>query len=342
MFGRLDKNAYSAVGPRQRGVLCCMNARSSAQTGRNVKKCLCLIWGIIFLLAASACGREEVPEGTEYQVYYISKSETKVEMHPYWTQAKSSQAILRELMRCLASTPEKLEYQAPLAMGFEILAIDLEEEKMKIDVDKAYLELPVTTEVLVRAAIVRTLTQLPEISYVEITVEGEPLEDSLGNVVGRMAADQFIDNDGNEINTYELARVKLFFASDEGTQLIAAYREKHYSTNTPIERFIVEELIAGPSGQVAGLHSTINPSTKIINVTTKDGICYVNLDENFLTVPENVSMEAAVYSIVNSLVELSNINKVQILVNGEVPTTSSIFQNSTFERNLDIVTSLKN
>lgn len=307
-----------------------------------MKKLLCLIGGILFLFAVSACGRDNVPEGTEYQVYYISKSETKVEMHSYWTQTESTQAVLRELMQCLAATPEKLEYQAPFAMGFEILGIDLEEEKMTINVNEAYKSLPVTTEVLVRAAIVRTLTQLPEISYVEITVEGEPLVDSVGNVVGRMGADQFIDNDGNEINTYELARVKLFFASNDGTQLIAAYREKHYSTNTPIERFIVEELIAGPSGQVEGLNPTINPGTKIINVTTKDGICYVNLDETFLTVPENVSMEAAVYSMVNSLVELSNINKVQILVNGEVPTTSSIFQNSTFERNLDLVTSLKN
>lgn len=307
-----------------------------------MKKLKCLIFGILLLLTASACGREEVPEGTEYQVYYVSKSETKVEMHSYWTQTESSQAILRELMRCLATTPEKLEYQAPLAMGFEVLGINLEEEKITINVNEDYKSLAVTTEVLVRAAIVRTLTQLPEIRFVEITVEGEPLVDSMGNLVGRMGADQFIDNDGNEINTYELARVKLFFASDDGTQLIAAYREKHYSTNTPIERFIVEELIAGPSGQVEGLHPTVNPGTKIINVTTKDGICYVNLDENFLTVPENVSMEAAVYSIVNSLVELSNINKVQILVNGEVPTTSAIFQNSTFERNLDMVTSLKN
>jgi len=307
-----------------------------------VKKLLCLIGGILFLLTTSACGREEAPQGTEYQVYYISKSATKVEMHSYWTQTENSQAVLRELMQCLAANPEKLEYQAPLAMGFEMLGIRLEEEKMTIDVSEEYLKLPLTTEVLVRAAIVRTLTQLPEISYVEITVEGEPLVDSMGNIVGRMSADQFIDNDGNEINTYELARVKLFFASDDGTQLIAAYREKYYSTNTPIERFIVDELIAGPSGQVAGLHPTINPGTKIINVTTKDGICYVNLDESFLTVPENVTMEAAVYSIVNSLVELSNINKVQILVNGEVPTTSAIFQNSTFERNLDLVTTLKN
>lgn len=60
-------------------------------------------------------------------------------------------------------------------------------------------------------------------------------------------------NDGNEINTYELVKVKLYFATD-GDKLIAAYREKHYSTNTPLERFVVEELIAGPSGQIEGLY----------------------------------------------------------------------------------------
>ena len=51
-----------------------------------------------------------------------------------------------------------------------------------------------------------------------------------------------------------------------------------------------------------------------------------------------LATEVAVYSIVNSLVELDNINKVQILVNGEVPST---FSNSTFERNLDYVTTLE-
>ena len=95
---------------------------------------------------------------------------------------------------------------------------------------------------------------------------------------------------------------------------------------------------AGPSGQIEGLYPVINPETKIINILTKDGICYVNLDSSFLTVVNNVSTEVAVYSIVNSLVELDNINKVQILVNGEVPST---FSNSTFERNLDYVTTLE-
>lgn len=307
-----------------------------------VKRFYYLLLGMICIFMFSACGEGNGAEGTEYQVYYVSKSETKVEMHPYRTQTESSQALLRELMQCLATNPEKLEYQAPLSMGFQIIDLKLEENKITLDIDEAYQNLPVTTEVLVRAAIVRTLTQLPGISYVEITIEGKPLVDSLNNLVGRMSADQFIDNDGNEINTYELTRVKLYFADEDGTRLIAAYREKYYSTNIPIERLIVEELIVGPSGQVEGLYASVNPNTKIINVMTRDGICYVNLDESFLTVPDTASLEVTVYSIVNSLVELNNINKVQILINGEVPTNFAIFQNSALERNLDIITSLNN
>ena len=87
-----------------------------------------------------------------------------------------------------------------------------------------------------------------------------------------------------------------------------------------------------------GLYPSINPSTKIVNVMTKDGICYVNLDENFLTVVNNVSTDLSIYAIVNSLVELSNINRVQILINGEVPAS---FSAASYERNLDIVTVLE-
>ena len=229
-------------------------------------------------------------------------------------------------------------------MGFRVLGMSLEEGKLQIDVDAAYKELPHITEILVRAAVVRTLTQLPEVSLVMITVEGSQLLDRKENAVGWMNAEQFIDNDGNEINTYEEARVRLYFADESCTkliadQLIAADREKHYSTNTPLERFVVEELIAGPSGRIEGLYPSINPGTKVVSVMTKDGICYVNLDETFLAVVNNVSTDVSVYAIVNSLVELSSVNKVQILINGEVP---SSFSASTFERNLDIVTTLEN
>lgn len=293
---------------------------------------------LMLLAVLTGCGTREPETGKKISVYYVNTAETKVEVHDQYLNTKTSEEQLEETMIFLSTTPEKLEYKAPFDMGFQVLDYEVEDGKLVINVDKAYSELSVTTEVLVRAAVVRTLTQLSNVKYVTITVEGSQLYDNAGELVGWMNAEQFINNDGNEINTYELVKVKLYFANADGDKLIAAYREKHYSTNTPLERFVVEELIAGPSGQIEGLYPVINPETKIINILTKDGICYVNLDSSFLTVVNNVSTEVAVYSIVNSLVELDNINKVQILVNGEVPST---FSNSTFERNLDYVTTLE-
>lgn len=295
-----------------------------------------MVWALsVFLcMALAACGKAEEYGENTYEVYYVSNSATKVEMHPHEMKADTVEGQLEELLACLSTNPAKLEYQAPLCMGFDILSRKLEDGRVQIDVSAAYQGLPVTTQVLVRAAIVRTLTQIDGIGMVLMTVEGNPLYDNNGRVVSWMGASQFIDNDGNEINTYELARIRLYFAGESGTELISTYREKRYSTNLSLERFVVEELIAGPGEQAQGRYPSINPNTKILSVMTRDGVCYVNLDDNFLTVVNNVSTDVSIYSIVNSLIELSNVNKVQILVNGEVP---SSFSSTTFERNLDIV-----
>ncbi len=303
-----------------------------------MKKVWIMLLAAWCLLGLTSCRQEASENENVYQIYYISNSETKVEIHEHEMIADSRREQLNELIECLSAMPEKLEYKAPLAMGFQVLSVELKEGRVMLDVDGAYMDMPATTEVLVRAALVNTLTQIPDVDYVGITVEGGQLFDNAGDLVGLMNAEQFIHNDGNEINTYELTRVKLYFANESGDKLIAAYREKHYSTNTPLERFVLEELIAGPSGQVDGIYPSINPETKIMSIMTKDGICYVNLDASFLTVVNNVSTEVAIYSIVNSLVELNNINKVQILINGEVPAS---FSAATYERNLDCVITLE-
>lgn len=313
----------------------------------EIKKSKCIsVWkrtvaGLLMVLSITfitACGKEEPLGEFARPVYYISSSETKVEQHFREIVADDPEEQIQELLGCLGTNPAKLEYKAPLAMGFQVLNVSQEGETLMLDMDANYLTLSATTEVLVRAALVRTLTQLEGVRFVGITVEGSQLYDNVGNQVGWMSADQFIENDGNEINTYELARVQLYFASEDGNSLIVTNREKYYSTSMPRERFVVEELIEGPGSQAEGIYPSVNPNTKVLSITTRDSICYVNLDESFLTVVSNVPTEISVYSIVNSLVELSNINRVQILVNGEVPASLST---TSYERNLDIVTVLE-
>lgn len=308
-----------------------------------MKRTAAVLLFILCLLGLTACGRNNMDESRIYKVYYVSNSETKVEMHEHEMQSNSPEGQLDEVITCLSTMPEKLEYKAPLALGFSVKNVAVEDGTVLLDVDSGYEKLPPTTEVLVRAAIVRTLTQLSNIRYVGITVEGNQLFDNLDKLVGLMSADQFIDNEGKEINTYEKVRIRLYFANEAGDRLVPVVREKEYNTNVSLERLVVEELIKGPSEDLSETYPTINPATKVVNVMTKDGICYVNLDDGFLTGVNNTTADVTIFSIVNSLVELPNVNKVQISVNGETPATyreKNSF-NTVFERNLDLIANVE-
>ena len=64
---------------------------------------------------------------------------------------------------------------------------------------------------------------------------------------------------------------------------------------------------------------------------------FVNLNEGFLNQNYEVAEPVVIYSIVNSLAELANINKVQISVNGD---SQGVYReklelNTVYERNLD-------
>ena len=171
---------------------------------------------------------------------------------------------------------------------------------------------------------------------------GEPLTDASGAVVGMMRGDSFIDNAGKEISTYETVKLKLYFANEEGTGLTSINRNVVYNSNFSVERQVVEEIIAGPKVDdigVSNVHPVMNGNTKVISVNIRDGICYVNLNEVFLNQSYQVMPEVTIYAITNSLVELGNVNKVQILVNGEtnINYQESISLSTTFERNLDLI-----
>lgn len=294
---------------------------------------------VLMALMAAACGKEDKTGGTIYQIYYVNKEETKIFSTEYGSETEDTEALLDELIEQLGITGERMEYIAPLANDFALLDYTLDNGQLTMNFDEQYKKMDVIREVLVRAAIVRTLTQIPDINYVAFTIQGEMLTDSMGMAVGTMAADTFIDNAGNEINMYEKANLRLYFANEAGDALVEENRRNVvYNSNISMEKLVVEQVLKGP--QMQGAYPTINPLTKIVSVNVKDGVCYVNFNEEFLNQPYNVSSEVTIYSITNSLVELSNVNKVQISVNGEtnISYRENISLNNVFERNLDLLT----
>ena len=301
------------------------------------KKVFCLLV-FVLLLFAVGCGEKEVSaEGKDrYSIYYLNREETKIAEFAYYTETKEPIKVLGELLQVLAQTPQKVGYHETIS-NFLVTAFSINDDVVQISVDEDYKDLSPTTEVLTRAAIVRTLTQIEGISYVSMKMGDKELTDHTGAVINAMKADQFVDNAGNEINTYENVELTLYFAAENGKHLRKAVRSVEYNSNISLERVVIENLISGPIGE--GVYPTINPNTKLISVAVKDKICYVNLSEDFLNQQYSILPELTVYSLVNSLIELNGVNKVQISIDGNV---NAVFRDvislsSPFERNLDIL-----
>ncbi len=304
-----------------------------------MKKRTKVLFLLFFLIALSACGRQK-KDGQEkaYQVYYVNYDETGIFSQEYLAETVDTVDLIDELLGQLALVSEKLEYKAPLSGSCHLLKSTLKEDQLTLVFDEKYKQIPATTEVLIRAAIVRTLTQVEGVKYISFQVKTEPLTDATGAVIGLMNSDMFIDNAGNEISTYERVRLPLYLANESGDGLKKITRTVVYNSNISMERLVVEQLVLGAlEGEKA--YPTINPDTRIISVNVKDGICYVDLDSTFLTQIYNVTAGVTVYSITNSLVELPNVNKVQISIGGDTNVTykENISLTTVFERNLELV-----
>lgn len=309
---------------------------------KNVK-----IAGLLLLLAACLCacrtaatGQTQAETGSSergMKMYYLNKGTTRVVSEEYVPENTEQQELLKELLGVLQTDPENVEYRKPISTEVKVLNARIENRQAYISFDNAYTAIPSLTETLSRAAIVRTLTQIEGVDTVLFYVNEQPLVDSLGQAVGRMRASDFIDDLGGDINDYEKTTLSLYFTNEEGDRLIECKRELMYNNTVPMERLVLEQLIKGPSTE--GLYPVLPSETKLLTISTREGVCYVNLDASFLTGSVNTNETVPVYAIVNSLVELPNVNKVQIAINGE--TTKKYRElvsfDKMFERNLDII-----
>lgn len=298
-------------------------------------------WLWILLLAIpllmAGCRKQQQVDESGYRIWYINQDETCLKYENKELQSKNEEGLLREMMEVMRETPTDDELKPVIPEDVELLDFDFEHNQLYLDFSPEYKKMPKVYEVLCRAAIVRTLGQIDGVEYVDFQVNGEPLTDLEGKEIGLMNEDQFIENAGEEINAYKTADLTLYFANKAGDKLVGQRVAMEYNSNISLEKLIVEQLIAGPPFE--GAYPTIPSETKLLNISIKDNICYVNLDEGFLGTGYNVIESIPVYSIVNSLIENTDAKKVQISINGE---TNRMFRESInfdtiFEKNEGLI-----
>lgn len=297
-------------------------------------------WMIVLclLFILTGCNKNEEEVDTGFKIYYINQDATKLTPQNYTMKGSTRAKMVGELMDAMKAEPTKedMSQAMPKDVNFEGYNFG-EAGQLQLSFDDNYYLVTGIDEVLMRAAIVKTFTQIDGVEEVEFYVNGLPLMKG-DTLIGRMRAEDFIDSVG-EMTTYsQTATISIYFSNEEGNALVESQRQVEYDGNVTLEQVIIEQLIDGPTEQEIGMKGTIPVGTVLNKITKKDGICSVDFNETFLELVEGIDAEVTIYSIVNTLVEQPNIDKVQFTINGEtVDSLKSIPLNQLFERNLNII-----
>ncbi|HOM02997.1 MAG TPA: GerMN domain-containing protein [Acetivibrio sp.] len=139
-------------------------------------------------------------------------------------------------------------------------------------------------------------------------------------------------------NPIEKRIITLYYSNSNADKVVAEKREVEISKDTQIERLVFEELQKGPKGE--GLFATIPKGTRLLSVSTKNGICTLNLSKEFVDNHSGGTAGEAMtlYSIINTMTELPGIDKVQFLIEGQKQEAyiHAVF-NEPFKRNDKII-----
>ena len=256
---------------------------------------------------------------TAYKVYYLNEDQIHLEGVTAIFTSETPEELIGECMALLESEPSEDGLLRTIPDSVHVLDSVYDPVTKQVDLyfDSGYARIPRNTEILVRAAVVKTLTQFEGvIDYVQFFVDGQALTESDGRKMIMMQSD-FVENTRADVKQLDQGTIRLYFASSDGTKLVAEDVYVHYSSTYALEQVIVESLISGPISQ--NLNPTLSSDVKLYDdVSVSDGVCYVDFNQRFLDRINEQSFALNVYSVVNSLTELDYISSVQIMIDGEI------------------------
>lgn len=274
-----------------------------------------LILGSVLLLAGCAAPVEE--EGT-YTIYCLANLDNAAAgggdaVYPLEvrtggeTDARIASALINELLQADGEL-----YDSPLPKGTRMLDLTIEDALATVNLSGAYASLSGMDLTLADACITLSLCQLSTVEKVSVLVEGRPLPYRERQVMA--AGDILLSPADDEIRTL---RARLFFPGADTGELRSEDRTLQLGEGQTKAGAVLEALMKGPESE--GLTGALPEGTQVLSSRVDEGICYVNLSEEFLeNMPEHLQQQKnVVYSLVKSLCSLSDIQAVQIAVGGE-------------------------
>ena len=282
--------------------------------------CLLLLLPVGFILG----GREKAGQPRTYDLYYrvreldgagggdaVASEPSELSLDTRLEPAESARLLLERLL----SGPESESLISPFPNGTALLGVTVAGTQAKADLSRAYSALSGVELSLADYCITLTLTQIPGIRTVSVTVNGQEL--AYRSNQNFRSRDVLLSTTEDVVGTVD---VMLCFLSENGSLVGEARTLDLYEGDTRAET-LVRALLAGP--ETKDLTSAIPEGFDVRSIRVEDGECFVNLASSMLSaLPADADLRLAVRALSESLASLETVDDVRLLVDGELVDTA--------------------
>ena len=282
-----------------------------------MKKQIGLLLLVPLLLLPAGCRREE-PARTSYALYFqeadltysAGESPFRTEtVYLYDAETDSAPRLAEALIRELLKGPADETLKSTLPAGTTLLSLEIEGDRARVDLSPSYESLSGVALTLADSAIAMTLSQVPEVSSVQITVRGRELAYRDRQVLN--LRELLLTPEEDVISTVE---ARLYFLNQEGRLTAAEQILDLYEGDTQVSA-VAKALEGRPEGR--DLLSPLPEGFQVKSVWLEEDICYVNLSSALLEGLGESALQTALRALEDSLSSLEAVEEVRFLVDGE-------------------------
>ncbi len=282
-----------------------------------MKKRIGLLLLVPLLLLPAGCRREE-PARTAYDLYFqeadltysAGESPFRTEtVYLYDAETDAAPRLAEALVRELLKGPADETLKSTLPAGTTLLSLEIEGDRARVDLSPSYESLSGVALTLADSAIAMTLSQVPEVSSVQITVRGRELAYREQPVLN--LRDILLTPEEDVISTVE---ARLYFLNQEGRLTAAEQILDLYEGDTQVSA-VAKALEGRPEGR--DLLSPLPEGFQVKSVWLEEDICYVNLSSALLEGLGESALQTALRALEDSLSSLEAVEEVRFLVDGE-------------------------
>lgn len=273
-------------------------------------------WILILVISAllSGCGEKEEPIGKEF-LYYLNMEESSLKKQNFNWSGGTADEMIQKVLDEMKEPENSQDCKAPIPEQVVVERYEFSDGKLNLYFNEEYGKMPKTREILCRGAVVQSLGQIPDVFWISFYVDGQPLLASDKTEIGYMRGEDFLQTTGESLHTYQGAEILLYYPNMNGDRLLTEKRKIRYDSNMSIEKVIVEQIIEGSDH--SDRKAAVPKETKLLGISVKDQICYVNFNEGFLVPHYGVDPMVSITALVNSIIDGGEAVQVQISVNGE-------------------------